>query len=206
MVVNSWSPAIDILFWFLYEKWCNIQWFSYHIISISNNYFHIMSPQPSDDHFSTSSSSSSVTHLACEAKPRTCGSHCRWLKLPQSGTQLCHYKTHHTSTINFHHLKTTVHFSVICILSLLLSRLGCCGGARQALRYNYPRDEVNFSLSQGMFFEFSFIKQCSSVNSPFSCWLYLRPPLGACHSGHLDFTFAGIAKNYKNLTSIDIMK
>ena len=110
----------------------------------------------SDDNF-TITSSSPLLHLCCDAKQRTCGF---VLKLPQNTSthhrfnrkgQVCRYKSSSHRTSAFHHLKTTTASlsAVLVLLSLLLSRFGA-DGARQALRYNYPRDEVNFSLSQGM--------------------------------------------------------
>ncbi len=108
--------------------------------------------QSSDDNFTTTSSSP-LLHLCCDTKQRTCGF---VLKLPHNTSnhhfnrsrQVFRYKLSHRTSA-FHHLKTTV-FSTILVLSLLFSSRFGADGARQALRYNYPRDEVNFSLSQGM--------------------------------------------------------
>ena len=114
--------------------------------------------QSSDDNFTTTISCSSSFYLCCDAKQRTCGF---VLKLPQNTSthhrfnrkgQVCRYKSSSHRTSAFHHLKTTTASlsAILVLLSLLFSsRLGA-DGARQALRYNYPRDEVNFSLSQGM--------------------------------------------------------
>lgn len=122
-------------------------------------------------------------------------------KETSSSLSICRHSCRNTHSLlspQTFHLNTTRVFNVFFITLIFFSALGDC--ARQALRYNYPRDEVNFSLSQGICYSITFLcfwlfylgldkitarKPAFQANVPSFILLMnvlLVVPLASCHS------------------------